>query len=103
MTIAHSPAPWHDCGPGSAGRGRMMLSAANKSIAVLYSYSINPHADADARLIAAAPELLAAVRALLAWCEKINDGEDGDDYLNGIIATAAAVLAGIDGSGAEGS
>jgi len=121
MTITHSPAPWRggrssdDCGPYSAS-GRLLTGNDGSLLALVFNNAINPQADADARLIAAAPQLLAAVQALIAWCEKINDAEDGDDYLNGdsakypgngwddlddILEAADAALASIDGGDRE--
>ena len=55
MTAQHTPGPWVDC--GFLGKGRLI----GPQIAVAYGVASNPASDANARLIAAARDMLAAL------------------------------------------
>lgn len=59
MSAQHTPAPWYwaDNAPGAPKNYRMILDADGFTIA-----EPSPMGEADARLIAAAPELLAALQ-----------------------------------------
>jgi hypothetical protein len=93
MTAAHTPGPWK-CGPDltvvhehsgviarlASTRGKFEWEAAN------------------ARLIAAAPDLLAALTDLLAMCERQADFNDDGD--GGMFARSNAAIAKATGSAA---
>ncbi len=69
----HTPGPWENAGP--IGRGSWIVSG-KVQIAVTYSAAINPNAEADTRLIAAAPTLLAALEAVFANAQLFNHDSD---------------------------
>jgi hypothetical protein len=57
--MKHTPGPWKVAGP--IGKGIWITDeTCNNQIAVVYGENQTPEAEANARLIAAAPELLAA-------------------------------------------
>jgi hypothetical protein len=58
--IEHTPGPWIDGGP--IGKGRWITNDAAQQIAVVYGAIVRPEAEANARLIAAAPDMLAALQ-----------------------------------------
>lgn len=66
--VAHTPGPWRNAGLVGSG----IWIKASKQIAVVYGPRINASAEANARLIAAAPDLLAACEAILA---ALNSGD----------------------------
>lgn len=68
----HTPGPWEDA--GRAGLGRMVRAGTKEDprwICVVYGEGVTPESQANARLIAAAPELLEAMKNL------VNGGSDG--------------------------
>jgi hypothetical protein len=69
--MCHTPGPWHwDSDPVKGdpfNRVRYRVVATGKTITQCYYSSSDEHAEADARLIAAAPELLASLREVLGW------------------------------------
>ena len=90
MTAQHTPGPWHINTAGSAKRGEAF------KITELYVYApltqddtaicadvIDPvtqePSEANARLIAAAPDLLAACRALVETFELADMGDEPED------------------------
>lgn len=90
MTYRHTPAPWFVTDEWNP----LIHSDANggTSVAQILAYSdgitgtFRPQADADARLIAAAPELLAALRQI-SWLEA------GDQLGSGDVAVIRAAIA----------
>lgn len=79
----HTPGPWHwesDPVKGDpTGRVRYQVTTIGKTIAQLYysSYSGGPtNAEADARLIAAAPDLLAALIGVVRVADRSTDEFD---------------------------
>lgn len=76
MTMTHTPGPWHwDSDPVKGdplGRVRYRVVACGKTITQVYYSSFEggaTNAEADARLIAAAPELLASLQWALRFIE----------------------------------
>jgi hypothetical protein len=66
----HTPGPWHVvCHTSEDGRigpgDDWTVYGRNTTHAIAFEGGHNPHAEADARLIAAAPDLLEALQALL--------------------------------------
>lgn len=62
----HTPGPWID--GGRAGYGRMVRAGSDAEprwIAVVYGEGTTPEFEANARLIAAAPELLVALKGFV--------------------------------------
>ena len=77
----HTPGPWHVCGDMIRST---VSNAAMRSVAKVYVSQMHgkPEAAANARLIAAAPDLLEACRALVSDCWRrsgvgLQDHEDG--------------------------
>jgi len=64
MPSSHRIGPWFDA--GRLGAGHMV----SPSVAVVYGASINPNAEANLRLIVAAPELLAALQSAIKIVEE---------------------------------
>jgi hypothetical protein len=96
MSAAHTPGPWQVSGVRykwrDAHSDRLLDShqvGPDGNGIALVPYDPNSHREAmaDARLIAAAPDLLAVVRGLLAW-------EDQDDIaLDPVMEAARAAIA----------
>lgn len=78
----HTPGPWRVGTPGP--NGCYSVGTTKGLMTAMVAHSINmadqrEQAEGDARLIAAAPELLAALISLLAMCERQTDfNDDGD-------------------------
>jgi hypothetical protein len=74
---SHTPGPWHwDSDPMKGdpfNRVRYRVVTTGKTITQCYYSSSDEHAEADARLIAAAPELLDALLAAQRRLEQIDD------------------------------
>lgn len=86
MSGSHTPGPWHwDADPvkgDPTGRIRYQVVATGKTITKIYYSSFEggaTNAESDARLIAAAPDLLVALSDLLAMCERQVDFDDDGD------------------------
>jgi len=101
VNTKHTPGPWHihgDCKTMiGADDGKQMLAEALHNHVVPEWRRLLDEAQANARLIAAAPELAEALRAMLA-AESLLDGE----YYSAIEAAEAqarAVLAKLEGGG----
>ena len=96
MNVTHTPGPWVLDGPGTEhllGDGYHCINSAG-----LYSYAVMSVSgfllDADAVLIAASPDLLAALQALLEACEQ-RANADGGDFGSDIGPAAALATAAI--------
>jgi len=77
-TTKHTPGPWYIDGIGGIQMdgirdGYMVNSAEHRRIAVIYGSSSVPRGERwpNVRLIAAAPDLLAAAKAVLAYAAEI--------------------------------
>lgn len=92
MTIKHTPGPWHvnaiDSKRGrvtgdetSTGWGRLQVNSGNRTIATVYRAN-------DARLIAAAPDMLEALRECVIALEML--GEEGETLDLGRLTLAKA-------------
>lgn len=98
MEIKHTPGPWQfdeiatTCGRAfRIGAGEMLK--AGKGCCIIYDdYHGNPENErkANARLIAAAPELYEALKAVYAWQESDGDDEDEAEAARGKVITAIA-------------
>lgn len=82
IVAKHTPGPWHwDSDPvkgDPTGRIRYRVVALGKTIAQTYYSSYEgglTNAEADTRLIAAAPDLLEALESISAWVESQADGQ----------------------------
>jgi hypothetical protein len=78
----HTPGPWHwDSDPikgDPLGRVRYQVTRVGKTIAQTYYSSQDENAEADTRLIAAAPDLLRALQMMTAaYVELVNSGDAG--------------------------
>lgn len=78
----HTPGAWHwDSDPikgDPLGRVRYRVTTLGKTIAQTYYSSSDKHAEADTRLIAAAPDLLKALQVMTAtYVELVNTGDAG--------------------------
>lgn len=89
MTAQHTPGPWAFAkyskkrfGLGCAGHGAWMF------LQTIYEDADSPELRANARLMAAAPELLAALEEVLAYCV-----EHGHDWMCMAQARAAIIKA----------
>lgn len=77
MSAAHTPGPWEACDPGDYGdfdgHSRVILGN-DRRIAVVHRHpSINTaQSDADASLIAAAPDMLAALEQSVLYVETLH-------------------------------
>lgn len=82
MNTMHTPGPWFldDAQPGD--RFRYVMAGKGDAFGYICRISTNGNAnpEADARLIAAAPELLEAAQLVLAWYEAENDHSKADFY-----------------------
>ena len=71
MSPAHTPGPWQ-CAPISYMRSKHISHwaiAASEPVAVVYPHLLA--SEANARLIAAGPDLLAAARLAVEWAEQV--------------------------------
>jgi len=97
MTEKHTPGPWHS--GGMPNRAPVIYTAAGNPIAVLsigYGRENDQRAaEANAALIAAAPELLAALRQSFDW---ISRHCRGNPYLTEPGRTIAAAIAKAEGA-----
>lgn len=74
---SHTPGPWKvqhnkrlEIAPADLGRIALLahVYTGGKAYGVRYTVPV-PEAEANAQLMAAAPDLLAALQAIAAWCE----------------------------------
>lgn len=90
MTTKHSPGPW-------TLNGVLVRDAENLPIADAYGRETDPIHKANARLIAAAPELLEACQELADWSQDYGPGSDddalGDARLVNAVCRARAAIA----------
>ncbi len=98
MVVPHTPGPWHhshvnevhDRAPSLEANGTLIGNRPNMIARVEYPYSHPAGQAANARLIAAAPELLQALRSLLGTTSLNTDDLDADEQA--VIAMAHAVV-----------
>lgn len=89
----HTPGPWHVSPPTAQHPSQARVSALSGFVRI-YGVPLTVETAANARLIAAAPELLDAVRALMAFYRSVRPGgpvlaSDPDpDAIDAIIARA---------------
>ena len=97
--MTHTPGPWkvyHDNGSfGSGGCWGVETdepSPHGRTIAVMAqgNYENAPNARANARLIAAAPELLDALKGMLEWARRVKEKNPGQEIVNALNAVARA-------------
>lgn len=76
----HTPGPWNICGDDRHEQP-MITAATGALIAVCAHECVKPRGElrANARLIAAAPELAAALASALRWIGSLNDWAGADD------------------------
>lgn len=94
MTAMHTPGPWHY--GLSEGRGTPCVTSDEAWIAgeIFSGGMTRKEADANGRPIAAAPDLLSALKRLAAaYCDPGNSGSDHDDA----VEAAHAVIAKAEG------
>ena len=96
--VTHTPGPWaiEDCTPGESTGLRFAINSKNNVIA--RTTDGWKEAQANARLIASAPELLEMCK-LLEECMETIDGKDGYDA-SYELAKVRAVLAKVEGESA---
>lgn len=83
-TMAHTPGPWINNKPyiykvvGGKTENHMAVAFVIADLESFTTMQHIPNAErqANARLIASAPELLERVKEVLAWMESVNDGEE---------------------------
>lgn len=83
MDSTHTPGPWMAGVPASGRGGGVNVVAAGGAVAMVYDHikdGGNPSRDADARLIAAAPDLLAACIAIAEVFGIPADGCEGNPH-----------------------
>lgn len=83
MKTAHSPAPWFVAAhtaesPDEITPGCDWTVYGADKVSVCFEGAYNKHANANVRLITAAPDLLEACLTLLAWDEAENNAEAFD-------------------------
>lgn len=83
--ISHTPGPWE-------ARGLTVFEPSKTALSVATATQHQPHAKANARLIAAAPDMLASLRAMVDFHAGERDGEYPD------LDTARALIARLDGA-----
>ena len=66
MTAAHTPGPWYFNERSKQRQPIIASEATPNSVAVVYDHASDEQVQANAHLIAAAPELLASLEGLLA-------------------------------------
>lgn len=90
-----TPGPWEMVLETEESDGAMVLGAAPHVGPTAKKYVAYHMSDADARLISASPELLAACRNLLGcledWCEIADDDDQREDDHLAIAAAKAAI------------
>lgn len=84
----HTPAPWKII--GNTAKGRFAISGTNNPICVTDS---TPESDANARLMAAAPDLLEAAERACIKLKELADDYPDDNYWNECIESLNAAIA----------
>jgi len=93
----HTPGPWHIRGPAHTAGWGVCIAGASEIVARIPGRA-SARKEANARLIAAAPDLLEAVQNLLAWAEKVHaPGVTRINY-SGMDAARAAITKATEGS-----
>lgn len=73
MNAQHTPAPWE---PMTAGGKQYVVGGPDQNNGVAYICGVTPeNITANARLIAAAPDLLEALETILEWMETAHSAE----------------------------
>lgn len=88
MRVQHTSGPWESlgCGVIQVGRDNVTIAKAQKS--GKFGHKFPPgQAEANARLMASAPEMLAALEKALFILEQ-NEFDDHAEHLRGVIAKA---------------
>jgi len=96
--IGHTPGPWYvndDCIEADGPEGPRDVT-----VAVVH---LNASIDADASLIAAAPELLAALKEIVAYDEGSNDPYMAEDYGYEVLLRCKAAIAKAEGRTSDGT
>lgn len=91
----HTPGPWHwdsdpiKCDP--LGRSRYRVTTIGKTITQHYYSSDDPRCEADTKLIAAAPDLLASLQAMVdRYCDDESLDSPIDEAARAAIAKATS-------------
>ena len=89
----HTPGPWHVvCHTSEDGRigpgDDWTVYGRNTTHAIAFEGGHNPHAEADARLISAAPDLLEALIRLMGKTSDLQDALDAAKQARAAIAKA---------------
>jgi hypothetical protein len=85
-TTQHTPAPWHySKGYAPHYQGQVYHENTGRTIALVY----NDEDGADARLIAAAPELLELAHQIVLECENSRINQIPDDIYQGAVRAIA--------------
>lgn len=100
MTTQHTPGPWEIAGPADSQGEAFLIVAGDKNIAYTgdtfdeekHEGVITAEDEANARLIAAAPDLLAALRTLLAASRESTGNAASMDRIIAAEAVAAAAI-----------
>jgi hypothetical protein len=96
--VKHTPGPWKvNATPHSSNQNFVVLDSgtngSSKRVCAVYS----DNDEADARLIAAAPEQNEACEALIAWIDSGDKGFPDEALLNKAVKKARAALAKVRG------
>ena len=94
MTARHTPGPWDFSGP----HGRTVQNKCANYIARTMGDNSDAQHEANAHLIAAAPDMLAALVALLDWGREHTSPTDANSPHALLIDAAAAALKAMGGS-----
>lgn len=97
----HTPGPWEHIPPKDLSSsdwclrkhwisGPAMDASECKSIAHISTWDTQERQSANARLIAAAPELLAACKGMLEWARRVTVKNPGNEIMNAMNAIAKA-------------
>jgi len=88
---AHTPGEWHVTGKRDINGKHLHIGCKGSMMALASLNAVHIDTEANARLIAAAPDLLAELSALLAMCERQDDFNDDGD--GGMFERARAAIA----------
>ena len=98
MNTKHTPGPWVDgdiCGDHNVGIGRYRLITGGGELIAHTWPDSSEHEEANARLIAAAPELLAACQEFLRFADLPNECVPRGDYIRYQVSAISAARAAI--------